>query len=459
MFDRIRRWLGGTSTRSYDGAQGGRRFTGMPSMPSPVSSSHVSRYTLAARARYLVSNNPLAAAAVQAWCAQAVGAGIKPVSTHADPAIRETLTARFAAWTDVAAADGRTDWYGIQNELFRSMVITGEGLAILINSDRGLRIRVLDPEQLDASHAANLTGGGYIIQGVEFNAQGERVAYHILSQPPGLELGIQRRSERIPADDVIHLYRQDWPSAVRGISFFSPALLRIADLDSWRDAQLVRQKVAAMLAGFVTSSDGSGSPLEGEQDGSNLIGGLSPGHLAYLAPGEEITFSQPANIGSEVIEFAAICEREIAAALGLPAHIFGDVTRANYSSLKSANTAWKARVEALQWSTFVFQVCLPVWRRFVTLDVLAGNVTTNVDAAMPVKHVCPQFPSLEPVKEITAQVMELKAGLTSRRALLAARGEDAEQVDADIAADQARATSLGLTFAASDNAAVDDEAA
>nr|CAD6606427.1 phage portal protein [Rhizobium sp. Khangiran2] len=96
---------------------------------------------------------------------------------------------------------------------------------------------------------------------------------------------------------------------------------------------------------------------------------------------------------------------------------------------------------------------MPVWRRWATLEVLSGRVATTVAEAMPVKHTTPRWPSLEPVKDVTAETMELAAGLTTRRALLAARGEDVEAVDADLAEEQGRAKSLGLVFgkAANDN--------
>ncbi len=129
----------------------------------------------------------------------------------------------------------------------------------------------------------------------------------------------------------------------------------------------MKLKTSSLLTGFVTSIDGSGAPFEGERTGSTLVGGLEPGTIKFLEPGQSIDFSEPANVGSEAIQFSAVCERHIAASLGLPAHAFGDVTQANYSSLKTAQVAWKARVETIPWHTFIPLVCVPVWRRFVAI--------------------------------------------------------------------------------------------
>ncbi|WP_432344800.1 phage portal protein [Shinella yambaruensis] len=444
MLNRLKNWLSGK--RSYQAAGGGRRGASMQAMPAPLISAYTARGPIASRARFAVGNNPLAQGAVQAWVTQAIGTGIKASSRHPDKPVKETLNARFMAWTDEADDEARTDWFGIQGALFQSMVVAGEGLALMLNTSAGLRIRVLDPEQLDAAYSATLANGARIVQGVEFNADGQRVAYHIFNHAIGTETSLFRERKRIPAEDVIHVYRQDWPGQCRGLSWYAPIMVRLADLDKWRDAQLARQGVAAMLAGFVTTPNGSGEPFDGEQQGATLIGGLEPGTLKFLDPGQDVRFSEPAKIGAEVVDFAVTCERDIATGMGLPAHAFGDVTKANYSSLKQAATAFRARVEQVQWRIFIPQVCVPVWRRWATLEVLSGRISTTVDKAMPVKHNTPLWPDLEPVKAVTAQTMELDAGLTTRTALLAARGEDIEQIDAELAEEQARAKALGLVF-------------
>src|SRR5687768_11490206 len=70
MFDRLRKLF----TRSYDGAaQGGRRWRGQPEMPETLSAMHAARGPLARRARYLASNNALAASGVEAWVSALTG--------------------------------------------------------------------------------------------------------------------------------------------------------------------------------------------------------------------------------------------------------------------------------------------------------------------------------------------------------------------------------------------------
>lgn len=395
MFDRIRNLLG-LKRRSYDGAGSGRRWRGQPDMPANLSAMHTARGPLARRARYLAANNALAASGVEAWVSALVGTGIKPQSGHADPDLRAALNLAFEEWTDEADADGLTDFYGLQAIMVRRMVVDGEAFALLTigdtGGDAGLRIRLIDAEQVDASLNRELPEGGRIVQGIEFDATGRRVAYHVLPERPGMPFAtLPLTARRVPAENIVHLFHAQTPGQVRGVTWFAPVLLRLADLDQWRDAQLVRQKVAAMLAGFVTNVDGSGQPFEGEQHGAALVGGLEPGTLKFLDPGQDVRFSEPARVGTEVIDFARVTEREIAVGLGLPAAVLtGDLSDVNYSSIRAGLVEWRRRVEALQHHVLAFQLLRPVWRRWAATEVLSGRVRTTVDAAMRVKFITPK---------------------------------------------------------------------
>lgn len=454
MLSRIKSWLSGT--RTYQAAQGGRRGSSLKTMHHPLQSIAAARGTLAARARYLAANNPLAASGVEAWVSALVGTGVKGQAKATGP-LRNTLNLSFENWTDDADADGTTDFYGMQALIVRRVVIDGEALAIFVQDGDVLQVRVIEAEQLDASYTANLTNGNVVVQGVEHDATGRRVAYHVFDRPAAMDYASTRQRTRYPASEVMHVFRREVPGQVRGISWFAPVVVRLADLDGWRDAQMVRQRMAAMLAGFIVSTDGSASPMDGEQSGSNVVGGFEPGTLQYLEPGQDIRFSDPAKIGQEVIDFADITEREIAVGLGLPDYLLsGDLSDVNYSSIRAGMVEFRRRVEALQHSLLAFQFLRPVWRRWATLEVLSGRVQAQVAAALPVSWITPKVHWVDPAKDVRAEVEAVAAGLMSRREAVAARGIDIEALDAEIAADKARADGLGLTFTTMPPAANDN---
>jgi lambda family phage portal protein len=438
--------------RSYEGGGTGRRWLGFIDQPTAVGAGLASASTLARRARGLVANNPHAASAVEAWVSALVGTGLKVQSS------RNNFAIEFEAYTDDSDADGLTDFYGQQAGIARSVIINGEAFALILDDGR---IRLIDPEQVDRTITRDMGGGPRIVQGVEFNARGERVAYHIRRDPPGLPFGTSYEVVRIPAAQVLHVFKPIYPGQVRGLTWFAPVLLRMADYDRSVDAQLQRQLVAALLTGFIIDpnggnggfvADGQEGSFPGSQSESNLDSGLEPGTLKILDPGQDIRFSEPAKVGPEIIEFLKVTRHEIAAGLGIPSHVLsGDLSDANYSSLRAGLVEWKRRVEALQHSMLVFQFCRPVWRNWVLLRALSG--TRDMDGFWrdprpyyAAKWITPRFDWVDPLKDTEAEVMAINAGLMSRRQAVAARGYDLEQLDAEIAVDNQRSEALGLTF-------------
>lgn len=441
LFDRSARRQANVAQRSYDGGGSGRRWVGFADQPSAASAALASAGTLARRARGLVANNAHAASAAEAWVSALVGTGLKVQSS------RTGLAEEFEAWTDDADADELTDLYGQQAGAARSMVINGEAFALMLPDGR---IRLLDPEQVDRNITQN-AGSGKVVQGVEFDATGRRIAYHIRRDQPGMPFPVSYETLRVPAAQVLHMFKPLFPGQVRGISWFAPVLLRIADYDRSIDAQLQRQLVASLFAGFVTEPNGT-PPFDGEQSGVLLQASLEPGTLQVLRPGQGVAFSEPAPIGAEAIAFLKITRDEIAAGLGIPAHVLsGDLTQANYSSLRAGLVEWRRRVEAIQHGVVAFQFCRPIWRNWLLLRALSGapdmpGYFRDQRPYEAARWITPRFDWVDPLKDAEAEIAAIGAGLISRRQAVAARGEDIERLDAEIAADNARASALGLNF-------------
>ncbi|MBS7544366.1 phage portal protein [Ancylobacter oerskovii] len=428
------------SQRSYEGASASRRASGWGKMANQHGAAQAARAPLAQRARYLVANNPHAAIR-SAWTTALVGTGIVP-------AITGKLAERWTAWTDEADADGMCDFYGLTALMVGGMIVDGEALALMIATPAGLRIRVLHPDQLDASLTRPLAAGGRIVNGVEFDMFGTRVAYWIIKERPEIGLGLNLQPVRVPAEDVIHLFRPDFPGQVRGVSWFAPAILRLGEIDEWHGAQLTRQKIGALLAGVITTNDGA-VPFGGEAQGEAIIGSLEPGAMVVLPPGKDVSFSNPPAIAQEANDFARITLHEIAAALGLPYEVLtGDLSAVNYSSIRAGLVEWRRRIEMLQHNVIVFQALRPIWRRWVMLESLAGRIEGRIEDLLPVRWITPKQQWVDPGKDVQAEIDAINAGLMSRREAVAARGMDVAALDAEIAADKAREASLGLSFAA-----------
>lgn len=420
------------NVRRFDGAAGGRRGWGMGTFGRINPEVAAAGASLRARARYLDRNNPWIANAVANWTGALVGSGIVPTSQHADAAARKALATLFNGWAEVADADARTTFWGLQADIARGVVVDGEAFVQFLDDD-GLRLRLIPPELIDESLTRELGDGGVIVQGVEFDADGRRVAYHVLPSRPHDQFATYAPPVRIEASEIHHVMKPLAAGQVRGVSWLAPIILPASELDQLLDALLVGVKVAAMHAGFLVDQNGaSGEPFDGDLSDVSL----EPGTLRRLPTGMDIKFSTPQQT-AEVSAFLRLNLQQLAAGLGLPTHfVDGDLSGANYSSLRAGLLPFRQRVEQIQYGTFVPQFLAPVWRRVVTYAGLSGDLNDFGPEWLAVEWLPPKPMQVDPLKDTQATVAEIEARLTSRRKAVAERGWSIEELDEEIAAEK-----------------------
>ena len=438
--------------RSFDGATGGRRGWGIGTAGPINPEVGAAGERLRARARYLAQNNPWISNAVANWTASLAGAGIVANSAHPDAETRARLDAEFAQWADEADADARTDWFGLQSAICRAVIIDGESFIQKIQTRDGFKLRIIPAEQCDWSLTRDgLASGGYIVNGVEFDADGHRVAYHIHPARPTALYPTYEPPVRIGAPDICHVFKPLAPGQVRGVSWLAPVILQAGEFDQLCDALLVGVKVAAMHAGFITDMNATGAVSLDGTPGDLSEASLEPGVIRLLPSGTDIKFSTPAQT-NEVSAFLRLNLQSLAAGLGIPEHMLsGDLSNANYSSLRAGLLPFRARVEQIQYGILVPQLLRPVWQRVIGMGVLSGTLEApDFESSRrdyeAVEWIMPRPMQVDPAKDVQATRDMLDAGLMSRRQAVAEQGWNVEALDAEIAADRAREVELGLTF-------------
>jgi len=460
-----RRLLGSTPT--YDATGSGRRTLAWAvANPGAVAALAYTQEQLRAKSRDLVRRNAWAAAGIEAFVANAVGTGIKPQSMLADQRAREAIQALWWDWCEHADASAQTDFYGLQALATRAMLEGGEALVRLRwrRPEDGLpvalQLQLLEAEHLPLSMNRELPNGNVVRAGIEFDRLGRRLAYHLYRSHPN-DRGLAPMSGaggmdtvRVPAEEVIHLFRVLRPGQIRGEPWLARALVKLNELDQYDDAELVRKKTAAMFAGFITRISPEDNLMGEGLAGANgaALAGLEPGTLQILEPGEDIKFSAPADVGSSYAEFMRQQFRAVAAAMGITYEMLtGDLTQVNYSSIRAGLLEFRRRCEALQHGVLVHQLCRPIWRAWMDQAVIEGALSLPGYGKRPrdyqsVKWIPQGWQWVDPQKEFNALKLAIRAGLMSRSEAISAYGYDAEDVDREIAADNQRADALGLVF-------------
>lgn len=431
-----------TAVRRFDGAAGGRRGWGMGTFGRINPEVAAAGASMRSRAAYLATNNPWISQAVANWTGALVGPGITPSAMHSDPETRRALNTYFQEWAARADAEGRTDFWGLQAIAADSMVKAGESVALLAETPDGPRLRILPPELLDESKTVDIADGRAIFSGVELDAEGGRTAYWLLPERPGNPFGTSAPSVRVTAETVLHVFKPLAPGQLRGVSWLAPVILPASEFDQLCDALLLGAKVAAMHAAFLVDLNGTaGDPYDGTEAGGIMETGLEPGTMKRLPSGLDVKFNTPGQI-AQIDAFLKLNLRQLAAGLGLPEHMLsGDLTGANYSSLRAGLLPFRQRVEQIQYGVLVPQLLAPVWRAVIRHGVLSGDIAApdfeaNPNSYLTAEWLPPRPMQVDPMKDVQSTVAEIEAGLTSRRKAVAERGWVLDDLNAEIAAEK-----------------------
>lgn len=439
--------------RHYEAAATGRRTQGWQRSTGDANAlvgPALSR--VRAVARDLVRNNAHAASAVRTIADQVIGWGIVAKPKVANKRAQEA----WKAWAETTAcdADGRNDLYGLQKLVVRTVVESGECLVrrrIRLPSDGfpiPLQLQILEPDYLNTDKTDFRTAGGRrVINGIEFDAIGRRTAYWLFPEHPGaLLFGGITASVAVPAENVLHVYAQTRPGQCRGMSWFSPVVVKLKDFDEYDDAQLLKQKIAAYLAVVISDPDGMSTQIgpSVDQDVEQpYVDRIKPGAILQGPPGREVTVVQPPRV-AEFGDYAEVTLRTIATGLGVAYEdLTGDYTDLPFSAARMSRLRQWARVEDWRWQMVIPQFCDPVWRWAMEAATIAGLVGEGWSAA---EWTAPPLPMIDPSVEGLAYQRNVRAGIMSLSEALRERGYDPETTLEELADDFERLDKLGLVL-------------
>lgn len=427
--------------RGYDAAKTGRRTAGWSATGTSANAEiGPAAARIRARARDLVRNNPHAARGARVTVGNLVGAGIVPRLDTDDRAAKLAARDDWRAFSDNCDPEGLTDFYGMQALVARTVFESGEALIQLLPqpSTRNLRVplqlQVLEPDYLDWGKTGETASGGVIIQGVEFDRSGRRVAYWLFDQHPGETAPMIRRkyaSVRVPASRILPVFDRLRPGQIHGVPWLAPAVMKLRDIADYDEAELVRKKIEACFAAFVKRSGTATSPLakDSTTDASGRrIERLSPGMVQYLALDEDVTFAAP-EASEGYAEYMKVQLHAVAAGIGCTyEQLTGDLEKVNYSSIREGKVEYWQLLDVWQWHMMIPQACRPVWSAFQVARAAAGRVPEG--GLGPAIWAPPKRAWVDPAKDVKAQVDAIRGGLLTLRDAIAARGEDPdEQLD------------------------------
>lgn len=391
--------------RSLDGGKMNRLLKAWGAKPEsgePLNIAEVSRARY--RAWDLYRNNCYAKKAVNALVAQAIGCGLKPESQATKPGgepdskFRTFSKELWKMWCMESCHSGKPGQggftFGQQLTMgFLSVILSGEVFIRLINEpNNDSRIAPFSIELIECERVPDdsvvpsgyqIPTGNYIYRGIEFNEKKERVAYHVYKYHPQdpRQTKSQLETTRIPANQMIHWFRAETDSQIRGITWLAPLLLQLKDIKDYQENEMVSAAIGACFSVAITQKSGA-TPFGGmatpsgedsTDDDGNPITRIQPGMIMRFNEGESVTPIAPSRPNSAAEPFINHLLRSLAGGLpGLKSStITMDYRASSFSSERSAdNDCWRETEQVQEW--IASSVCQPIWERVIDAGILSG---------------------------------------------------------------------------------------
>jgi lambda family phage portal protein len=432
-FRRARARVALEAVRDYEGAAKTRRTDGwrVPAGTSANAELVGALATLRDRSRDHVRNNPYGRRAVRALASSLVGYGMAGTILDANGRPVDLLQAMWDTWADTPTCDqrGRQTFGGLQRLVARTLCESGEVLVRRVwdaDVPAGFRLQVLEADYLDATatlYPRTLANGHRIVAGIELDRADRPVAYWLLPHHPGdpwtAARGVLAPPDRVPADDVAHVFDEERAGQGRGCPMLASVTVPLRDLDECKDAHQVRQKIAACFAAFYTTPEGA---TRSRQD--PMCDHVEPGMVEELPPGYEVSFASPPGVEGYA-DVMRLGLQAVAAGTGVPyEELSGDYSQFNFSSGRMSRGSYYALVEELQWQVLIPAFHDRVFAWFLEAAAIGGANTAGV----MMQWTPPRRPLVDPGREIAPAIAAVRATLTSPQEAIRELGYDPETV-------------------------------
>lgn len=412
---------------------------------------HIS--TLRQRSRDLYcGGSTLATGAIKRLRTNAVGTGLHLKSTINEEILgitpeearklEETIEREFAHWANSTNCDiERIDnFYQLQQLALLNALLSGDSFALMTTTKRtgsiyDLRIELVEADRV--STPDNETINPLFCEGVEKNANGEVVAYHISKfhplsfqdREPREWVRVKAFGEKTGRRNVIHVMNRERIGQVRGVPFLSPVIETIKQLGRYTEAEVLAAVINGLFTVFIekeSASDdvpfGEAVPedmqVDSEDEGSIE---LAPGAVIDLGEGEKANMVNPGRPNPNFDPFVMAIIKQIGAALEIPYELLIMAFSNNYSASRAAILEF-FKVIKMYRAWFVTDFCQPIYEEWLCEAVAKGRINAPgffndpiiKDAYCSAEWNGPSAGQLDPKKEVEAAELRVQGGFSTR---------------------------------------------
>ncbi|MBL4709748.1 MAG: phage portal protein [Flavobacteriales bacterium] len=421
---------------AYEGAKPGRFRKDRPDNSSGDAVVGRGGAALRGYARNLEQNYDVAQRILDVMVQKIVG----PEGISVEPLIRNTdgklhkdfireLLLIWTEWKLHPEVTGELNYGAMQRLSCRTWLRDGEMLAQqLMGKVPGLQHGTIVPFSLELIEA-DLLPFDYddeakrITQGIERNAWGRRVAFHIYKNHPGdATYQLNLKTKRVSADRMLHLKNVKRIRQARGVSVLASIIRRIEDLKDYEESERISARVDAALTAYIKKGlpESYVAPEDGDKTNRNF--GMQPGMVFDgLQEGEEVGTIQSNRPSTLLAPFHQFMLRMASVSAGATySSVSGDYN-GSYSAQRQELVEGYGGYSVLT-ADFVNQFSLPNWKSFIDMAILSGRLNVPGDVDMRTLYMAgffgPSMPWIDPVKEANGYKIMERTGYKSAQEII-----------------------------------------
>lgn len=407
--------------------------------------------SLRAEARRLVRDNAYAKGVIRAATRNIIGTGIKPQcrverrNGDQNEKFNQLAEKAWKRWQSACDVTGQLSFAEILRLIISERWEAGEVLVRFVRIDDQSRflpfaIELIDADRLaseyDVARRFNVSQGNEIRRGIELDAMGRPVAYYLYDHHPNEVNSHNWEIKRVPASEVIHLFRVTRVGQTRGVTEFAPVLSWMEKTDRYVDHEITSSAIASCFSVAIKSVDGSGTGIappagsDTSDSSGNSFDHVEPGMVARLFPDEDISVINPARGQSEAQAWINLMLRSMGVGTGLSyERLTRDYSQTNYSSNRASDLEDRREFRSeQQW--IIDRFCIPVWKRFISECVRAElpgfptafDLLRDIDRWMEHIWQPPGWEWVDPTKEVAASIDAIENDLSTLEEEVAKRG-------------------------------------
>lgn len=271
--------------------------------------------------------------------------------------------------------------------------------------------------------------GERVRQGVQHNAWGAAIGYHVWREHPAEFLNFSATRDRtkfVPAARMLHPAIRDRLHQARGATVFASVINRLEDMKETGDYELAAAKLASAIAVQITRSDTGGVPgATGKADGTPRFP-TAPAMVFEGSADEQINIVRSERPNNQLPAWLDYNMRGVARGV--------DAGKASISGHYDGNMAARRQELVETWESyrilrddFTGAFVMPVTEAITATALAAGLIELPPDldplTLFDGDYYGPGMPWIDPQKEAAAELINVRSGFKSLTKVIRERGE------------------------------------